>query len=259
MAALQRWQQWLLRRQQPEDGAPGSAAAAAADAAAAQLGHAPAGGSSDQTSDLSSSGGPSAPPSAPGSIAGSGEWPKAGGGIKAPVGRSSLGMPSCSGPGSSSCSYGAEPGQDDLDNVYGADELTLRSAWRRTETWLAAYILAALLVSVCINIGVGASNSARRNRVQLASVIYPSPPPPAPPGAWPSPPPSVPAVPPPLPAQPQPLPSAPPAVLPPLPPPPVPSLPLPSPAVPLSKWMPVRCRELLDVCCMAAAQNQPCW
>ncbi len=158
--------------------------------------------------------------------------------VVAPVGRSSLGMPSCSGPGSSSCSYAVEPGQDDLDGAYGADGLLLRSAWRRTETWLAAYILIALLLAVCINIGVGASNSARRNRVQLASVIYPSPPP-APPRAWPSPPPSVPAVPPPLPAQPQPLPPAPPAVLPPLPPPPAPSLPQPSPAVPPSEWVPV--------------------
>lgn len=225
MAAVQRWQQWLSnRQQQPADGTPSLPAAAPAAAAAAQPDQA---ASSCHASALSSSGGTSAPPSAPGSTVGSGEWSKAGGG-KAPVGRSSLGLPSsCDGPGSSCC-YTVEPGDDEFEDVYGADALTLRSAWRHTETWLAAYILAALLVAVVINIGVGASNSVRRNRVQGAALAYARPPPP-PLRAWPPPPSGAPPLPP-LPAQPQPLLSPPPAVLLLSPPPPASLQPPPSPA-----------------------------
>lgn len=137
---------------------------------------------------------------------GSGE-PVGGGGGKPPVGRSSLGLPS--GPGSS-C-YTVEPGEDELWDAYGADALMSRSAWRRTETWLAAYILAALLLALGINIGVGASNSARRGRVQVATLAYARPPP-LPLQTWPPPQPSMPALPPPLPAQQLP---PPPALLPP--------------------------------------------
>ncbi|PRW57917.1 E3 ubiquitin- ligase RNF25 [Chlorella sorokiniana] len=108
----------------------------------------------------------------------------------------------------------------------------MRSAWRRTETWLAAYVLVALLAAICINIGVGASNSARRNRVQLASIPNNARPPPAALQAWPPPLPAAPALPPPPPAaQPQPLAS----------PPPVPTLPPPSPAATTPVVKPANC------------------
>lgn len=225
MAAVQRWQQWLSnRQQQPADDAASSPAAAPTAAAAAQPDRV---ASSCHASALSSSGGTSAPPSAPGSTVGSGEWSKAGSG-KAPVGRSSLGLPSsCDRPGSSCC-YTVEPVDDEFEDVYGADALTLRSAWRHTETWLAAYILAALLVAVVINIGVGASNSVRRNRVQGAALAHARPPPP-PLRAWFPPPSGAPPLPP-LAAQPQPQLSPPPAVLPLSPPPPASLPPPPSPA-----------------------------